>query len=128
MRHVLTYLIHSTGSAIWIYGPPRSQLAAIPGDYKICMYENHRMAFEPLCYRIDAAEAYSAVEDFEAPVVVFAKGGLQYHEHRVVISVGDPIDDTHNYRGIQFSHAVYTIERPTPWFVLCTAVYYWWLS
>lgn len=110
-------LLPQIGSAIWIYGPPRNQLATIPGDYKICLYENHRLSYNPICYRVNVTEAYVKIEDLESPVAIFAKGGLQHHEHRVVISVGDPTGDTSNYQGIQFSHAVYTIERPTQWFV-----------
>ncbi|KAJ1306915.1 hypothetical protein OPQ81_007898 [Rhizoctonia solani] len=106
--------IEFEGSAIWLFGPPRSQLTAIPGDYKICLHENHRMVFEPVCYRIDVAAAYST-SNYDSPVVIFAKGGLPYRKHQVVVSVGEPEDETHMYRGIQFSHAVYTVERPTPW-------------
>lgn len=107
--------IQFEGSAIWLYGPPRAQLAGIPPEYKICLYENHRLASDPVCYRVSVAEAYSSVEDRDESVVIFAKGNLQYHEHRVVVSVADPIDDASSYRGIYFSHAVYTITRPTPW-------------
>ncbi|CAE6382140.1 unnamed protein product [Rhizoctonia solani] len=103
------------GSSIWLYGPPRSQLQAIPVDHKICLYENHQMASDTVCFRVDVAEAYSFADDFDAPVVIFAKGGLQEHEHRIVVSVGDPVDEVDRHRGIQFSHAVYAIERPTPW-------------
>ncbi|KAB5587876.1 hypothetical protein CTheo_8681 [Ceratobasidium theobromae] len=103
------------GYAIWLYGPPRSQLTAIPVDYKICMHEDHHLALDPVCYRIDVSEAYSVAEDYDSPVEIFAKGGLQYQQHRVVVSVGDPINEATAYKGIQFSHAVYTIERPTPW-------------
>ncbi|CAE6428898.1 unnamed protein product [Rhizoctonia solani] len=106
--------IEFEGSAIWVYGPPRSQLTVIPGDYKICLHENHRMVFEPVRYRVDIAAAYSS-SAHDSPVVIFAKGGLQYHKHQVVISVGDPRDEMSRYQGIEFSHAVYTIERPTPW-------------
>jgi hypothetical protein len=73
-----------------------------------------------VCYRVNVAEAYSAAENYDEPVVIFARGGLQYQAHRVVVSVGDPIDETEVHRGIHFSHAVYTIERPTPW----SALYY----
>jgi hypothetical protein len=103
---------------VWLYGPPRAQLPAIPPDYKVCLYENHRLGSDPVCYRVDVAEAYLAAEPYDEPVVIFAKGGLQYQEHRVVVSVGDPMDETRVYGGIQFSHAVYTIERPTPWSAL----------
>ncbi|KAH7335170.1 hypothetical protein B0J17DRAFT_65525 [Rhizoctonia solani] len=103
------------GSAIWLYGPPRSQLPGIPVDHKICLYDNHRAATDTVCYRVDIAEAYSASDDYNAPVVIFAKGGLQDQEHQLVVSVGDPIDEVDKHQGIQFSHAVYTIERPTPW-------------
>ncbi|CAE6382105.1 unnamed protein product [Rhizoctonia solani] len=106
--------IEFEGSAIWLYGPPRRELTTIPGDYKICLHESRRMVFEPTCYRVNVAEAYSS-SDYDSPVVIFAKGGLQYYKHQVVVSVGDPEDETHRYQGIQFSHAVYTIERPTPW-------------
>ncbi|KAG8679253.1 hypothetical protein FRC08_017103, partial [Ceratobasidium sp. 394] len=86
-----------------------------PPDYKICLYENHRLASDQVCYRVNVAEAYSSVEHYDEPVVIFAKGGLQHQHHRVVVSVGDPVDNARVYQGIQFSHAVYTIERPTPW-------------
>ncbi|CAE6474391.1 unnamed protein product [Rhizoctonia solani] len=72
------------------------------------------MVFEPLCYRVNVAAAYSAA-GYDSPVVIFAKGGLQHQKHQVIIAVGDPDDETRSYQGIQFSHAVYTIERPTPW-------------
>ncbi|KAG8748338.1 hypothetical protein FRC10_005885 [Ceratobasidium sp. 414] len=96
------------GSAIWLYGPPRAQLASIPPDYKICLYENHRLASDEVCYRVDVAEAYSSAEHYDEPVVIFAKGGLQHQHHRVVVSVGDPIDNARAYLGIQFSHATLT--------------------
>ncbi|KAG8762323.1 hypothetical protein FRC11_009848 [Ceratobasidium sp. 423] len=102
-------------SAVWLYGPPRSQLFTIPAEYKICLHENHRVASDVLCYRVNIAEAYSAEDDYEAPVVIFAKGGLQYHEHRMTVSLAEPIGELDRYQGIQFSHAVYTTERPTPW-------------
>ncbi|CAE7151037.1 unnamed protein product, partial [Rhizoctonia solani] len=110
-----TMTIKFQGSSVWIYGPPRSQLTATPVDHKICLYENHRVASDTVCYRVDVAEAYSLAEDYDAPVVIFAKGGLQDQEHQLVVSVGDPVDEVDRHRGIQFSHAVYTIERPTPW-------------
>ncbi|KAF8605928.1 hypothetical protein BDV93DRAFT_521271 [Ceratobasidium sp. AG-I] len=103
------------GSAIWLYGPPRAQLSGIPPQYKICLHENHRLASHPVCYRVNVAKAYSAVEDRDEPVVIFAKGDLQYQAHRVVVSVADPVDNTYAYEGLYFSHAVYTIARPTPW-------------
>ncbi|KAF8686753.1 hypothetical protein RHS04_00006, partial [Rhizoctonia solani] len=103
------------GSAIWLYGPPRSQLQAIPMDYKICLYEIRSMASDAVCFRVDVAEAYSFADSFDTPVVIFAKGGLKNCEHRIVVSVGDPVDEVDRYRGIQFSHAVYATERPTPW-------------
>lgn len=114
---LLDLLFLQQGYAIWLYGPPRSQLTAIPVDYKICMHEDHHLALDPVCYRIDVSEAYSVAEDYDSPVEIFAKGGLQYQQHRVVVSVGDPINEATAYKGIQFSHAVYTIERPTPWSV-----------
>ncbi|KAJ1306916.1 hypothetical protein OPQ81_007899 [Rhizoctonia solani] len=107
--------INFRGSAIWLYGPPRSQLPAIPVDHKICLHENHRVASDIVCYRVDVAEAYSAAEDYNSPVVIFSKGGLQDHDHRIVVSVGDPTGEVDKHRGIQFSHAVYTTDRPTPW-------------
>ena len=108
---------YNAGSAVWIYGPSRAQLSTIPPEHKVCLYENHHLALDPFCYRVDVAEAYSAVDDRDEPVVIFAKGDLQYQEHRVVISVADPIDETHAHEGIHFSHAVYTTARPTPWSV-----------
>ncbi|CAE6440340.1 hypothetical protein ACGC1H_003580 [Rhizoctonia solani] len=110
-----TMTIKFQGSSIWLYGPPRSQLPATPVDHKICLYENHRVASDIVCYRVDVAEAYSVAEDHDAPVVIFAKGGLQDQEHQLVVSIGDPVDEVDKHRGVQFSHAVYTIERPTPW-------------
>ncbi|CAE6464906.1 unnamed protein product [Rhizoctonia solani] len=107
--------IELQGSAVWLYGPPRSQLPAIPVDHKICLQENHRVASDTICYRVDVAEAYSIAEDYNAPVVIFAKGGLQEQEHQIVVSVADSVDEVDKHRGIQFSHAVYTIDRPTPW-------------
>jgi hypothetical protein len=76
------------------------------------------MVSDTICFRVDVAEAYSFADDFDAPVVIFAKGGLSDHQHRIVVSVADPVDELDRHRGIQFSHAVHTIERPTPWFVL----------
>ncbi|CAE6436269.1 unnamed protein product [Rhizoctonia solani] len=108
-------IIDFEGSAIWLYGPPRSQLFTIPVEYKICLRENHRVTSDVLCYRVNIAEAYSDEEDYESPVVIFAKGGLKSHEHRIVISIADPIGELAQYQGIQFSHAVYTTERPTAW-------------
>ncbi|KAG9095244.1 hypothetical protein FRC07_011123, partial [Ceratobasidium sp. 392] len=102
------------GSAIWLYGPPRAQLTTIPPDHKVCLYENHRLASNEVCYRVNVSNAYSEAERYDEPVVIFAKGGLQHQQHRVIISIGDPTDNTQSYLGIQFSHAVYTIERPTP--------------
>ncbi|CAE6464226.1 unnamed protein product [Rhizoctonia solani] len=108
-------IIEFEGSAVWVYGPPRSQLFTIPMEYKICLHQNHRVAPDVLCYRVNVAEAYSAEYDYEAPVVIFAKGGLQHYEHRVVLSLAEPIGELDSYQGIQFSHAVYTTERSTPW-------------
>ncbi|CEL61721.1 hypothetical protein RSOLAG1IB_04471 [Rhizoctonia solani AG-1 IB] len=107
--------INFQGSAIWLYGPPRNQLQAVPVDHKICLYETHPMVSDTICFRVDVAEAYSFADDFDAPVVIFAKGGLSDHQHRIVVSVADPVDELDRHRGIQFSHAVHTIERPTPW-------------
>ncbi|GAB1518162.1 hypothetical protein RhiTH_001221 [Rhizoctonia solani] len=73
------------------------------------------MASDAVCFRVDVAEAYSFADSFDTPVVIFAKGGLKNCEHRIVVSVGDPVDEVDRYRGIQFSHAVYATERPTPW-------------
>ncbi|KAH7335171.1 hypothetical protein B0J17DRAFT_65522 [Rhizoctonia solani] len=72
------------------------------------------MVFEPFCYRVDVAATYSTA-GYDSPVVIFAKGGLRYQKHQVVVAVADPDDETRSYQGIQFSHTVYTIERPTPW-------------
>ncbi|CAE6407176.1 unnamed protein product [Rhizoctonia solani] len=108
-------IVEFEGSALWLYGPPRSQLFGIPVEYKVCLHENHRMASDVACYRVNIAEAYSAEYNYEAPVAIFAKGGLQHREHRLVVSVAEPIGETDHYRGIQFSHAVYTTERSTPW-------------
>ncbi|KAG8684769.1 hypothetical protein FRC08_013501, partial [Ceratobasidium sp. 394] len=107
--------INFEGSAIWLYGPPRANLPAIPPDYKICVYESLYTASSRECYRVNVAEAYSAAENYDEPVMIFAKGGLRYQKHQVVVSVGDPANQTRVHLGIQFSHAVYTIERPTPW-------------
>ncbi|QRV88983.1 hypothetical protein RhiJN_17001 [Ceratobasidium sp. AG-Ba] len=114
-HQLVSVAVEFEGSAVWLYGPPRAQLPAIPPDYKICMHESHAMASDEICYRVNTAAAYSAAERYDEPVVIFAKGGLRYQNHRVVISVGDPIDNTQTHLGIHFSHAVYTIERPTPW-------------
>lgn len=84
----------------------------------MCLYENHHSAPHPVCYRVDVTKAYSEVSDQNEAVVIFAKGGLQHQSHRVVVSVADPIDDTYAYKGLYFSHATYTIARPTPWCVL----------
>ncbi|KAF8605938.1 hypothetical protein BDV93DRAFT_569389 [Ceratobasidium sp. AG-I] len=113
-QHV-TLTLEFKGSAIWVYGPSRAQLSLIPPEYKVCLYENHHLASEPLCYRVDVAEAYSTVANRDEPVVIFAKGDLQFQKHRVVVSVADPIDNTRTYEGICFSHAIFTTTRPTPW-------------
>ncbi|CUA78055.1 hypothetical protein RSOLAG22IIIB_02670 [Rhizoctonia solani] len=113
-HQLVSMTIEFEGSAIWLYGPPRSRLTAIPSDYKVCLQESHRMAYDPICYRVDTAEAYSASE-YDSPVVIFAKGGLQHQKHQVVVSVSDPEDEVRKYQGIQFSHATYTVERPVPW-------------
>jgi hypothetical protein len=106
------------GSAIWLYGPPRSQLFTIPVGYKICLRDDHRVAPDLLCYRVNVAEAYSGQDDYESPVLIFSKGGLKLQEHQIVISIADPIGELAQYQGIQFSHAVYTTERPTQWSVI----------
>ncbi|QRV74201.1 hypothetical protein RhiJN_02215 [Ceratobasidium sp. AG-Ba] len=103
------------GSAVWLYGPPRAQLTAIPPDYKVCLQSRHALGSDESCYRVDIAAAYSAAGGYNEPVVIFAKGRLQQQMHRVVVSVGDPIDNVRTHAGVQFSHAVYAIERPTPW-------------
>ncbi|QRW03149.1 alpha/beta hydrolase family protein [Ceratobasidium sp. AG-Ba] len=107
--------IEFNGSAIWLYGPPRAQVAVTPPDYKICIRQAHPMALNEACYRMDVTKAYLAAERYNDPVVIFAKGGLQYQSHRVIVSVANPTGDPRKHFGIQFSHAVYTIERPTPW-------------
>ncbi|KAG8701256.1 hypothetical protein FRC09_005476 [Ceratobasidium sp. 395] len=103
------------GPAIWLYGPPRGNLPAIPPDYRICLSEALYPASTRECYRVNVAEAYSMANNYDEPVVIFAKGGLRYQKHQVEISINDPTDETKEHLGIQFSHAVYTVERPTPW-------------
>lgn len=122
MRWAANIGLYNVGSAVWIYGPSRAQLSVIPPEHKICLYEDHHLASEPVCYRVDVAEAYSVAEDLDGPVVIFSKGDLRYQEHRIVISVADPIDETSVHEGIHFSHAVYTNARPTPWSVPHTVV------
>ncbi|QRV88972.1 hypothetical protein RhiJN_16990 [Ceratobasidium sp. AG-Ba] len=116
LNHQLVSMnIEFEGSAIWLYGPPRAQVTVIPPDYKICIQQAHPMVLDEACYRIDIARAYLTAERYDEPVVIFAKGGLQYQSHRVVVSVADPIGSTRTHLGIRFSHAIYTIERPAPW-------------
>ncbi|KAG9125793.1 hypothetical protein FRC07_006193 [Ceratobasidium sp. 392] len=103
------------GSSIWLYGPPRANLPTIPPDYKICLFESLYPSSTRECYRVNIAEAYSVAHSYDEPVVIFSKGGLRYQKHQVTVSVANPTDETKSHLGIQFSHAVYTIERPTPW-------------
>ncbi|KAL5633123.1 hypothetical protein ACGC1H_003572 [Rhizoctonia solani] len=103
------------GTDVWVYGPPASQLAQTPPDYEICLYESYHITPKSQCYRTNVAEAYSASEDKDKPAVVFARGQLRNDRHLIVISVADPVDDTHEFNGIRFSHVVYTNDRPTPW-------------
>ncbi|CAE6515082.1 unnamed protein product, partial [Rhizoctonia solani] len=102
------------GTDVWVYGPPLAELTELPPDYKICLYESYRLSSEHNCYRINVTRAYSASTKDE-PAVVFARGRLSNSQHRIVISVADPINSLQAYNGIKFSHAVYTTERPTPW-------------
>ncbi|EUC59801.1 transmembrane protein, putative [Rhizoctonia solani AG-3 Rhs1AP] len=103
------------GTDVWVYGPPASQLAQPPPDYEICLYESYHTAPKSQCYRTNTTEAYSASEDKEEPVVVFARGQLLDDQHQIVISVANPVDGDQEFNGIRFSHVVYTNERPTPW-------------
>ncbi|CAE6402030.1 unnamed protein product [Rhizoctonia solani] len=107
--------IEFKGSDVWVYGPPLSQLAKLPPDYKICLYEKYNFSTKPDCYQSNITAAYYANKDEDRPVVVFARGGLQHHQHRIEISIADPVDDLQDYDGIKFSHVLYTTERPTPW-------------
>ncbi|KAJ1306925.1 hypothetical protein OPQ81_007908 [Rhizoctonia solani] len=103
------------GTDVWVYGAPASQFLELPPDYKICLYESYHLSSKSQCYQTNITEVYSASTNVDRPVVVFARGGLQNHEHRIVISVADPVDDLRAYNGVKLSHVVYTIERPTPW-------------
>ncbi|CAE6464911.1 unnamed protein product [Rhizoctonia solani] len=107
--------IEFRGTDVWVYGPSSGQLAEFPPDYKICLYESYHLSSKSQCYQANITEAYSASGDEDEPVVVFARGELQDHEHRIVISVANPVDNIQKYNGIKFSHAVYTAERPAPW-------------
>ncbi|EUC59799.1 hypothetical protein RSOL_323570 [Rhizoctonia solani AG-3 Rhs1AP] len=106
--------IEFQGTDVWVYGPPLNELVEIPPDYRICLYESYRFSSKYQCYQTNVTEAYAA-SDKDRPAVVFARGRLANNEHRIVISVADPVDDIQAYNGIKFSHAVYTTERPTPW-------------
>ncbi|KAG8712637.1 hypothetical protein FRC11_014637, partial [Ceratobasidium sp. 423] len=107
--------IEFQGTDVWVYGPSSSQLAEFPSDYKICLYESYHLSSKSQCYRTNTKEAYSASKDEDEPVLVFARGKLQNHPHRIMISVASPMNKTQAYSGIKFSHVVYTSERPTPW-------------
>ncbi|CUA78046.1 ATP-binding cassette sub-family A member 6 [Homo sapiens] [Rhizoctonia solani] len=107
--------IEFKGTDVWVYGPPLSQLAELPPDYRICLHESYHVSSKHQCYQINIAKAYSDIGDEDEPVVIFSRGQLQDQHHRIVISVADPVDDIRAYTGVQFSHATYTISRPTPW-------------
>ncbi|CAE7053246.1 unnamed protein product [Rhizoctonia solani] len=105
--------IEFQGTDVWVYGPPLSELREVPPDYKICLYESYRLSSAQYCYNTNVTAAYSA-SNHDQPAVVFARGRLANNQHRIVISVADPVNEL-TYNGIKFSHVVYTTERPTPW-------------
>ncbi|CAE6440294.1 unnamed protein product [Rhizoctonia solani] len=107
--------IEFKGTDVWVYGPPLSRLTELPPDYKICLHESYYLSSKYQCYQINITKAYSATEDEDEPVLIFSRGQLQGHQHRIVISVADPVDSLQAYNGIQFSHVIYTTSRPTPW-------------
>ncbi|CAE6413145.1 unnamed protein product [Rhizoctonia solani] len=107
--------IEFQGTDVWVYGPPLSELTGPLPDYKICLYESYHLSSKQQCYQTKTQEAYFASRGEGEPVVIFARGQLQDQQHRIVISIADPVDDLKVYDGIKFSHLVYTTERPTPW-------------
>jgi hypothetical protein len=113
--HKLSELVR-TGSAIWIFGAARKDLQAPPVDHKICV--STAFGRHPECYRVDVAEIYNGVTDDTVPVPIFAKGYLPEDKHRISISIADPTHWMAAQSGITFTHAVYTVERPTPWYVI----------
>ncbi|EUC59802.1 transmembrane protein, putative, partial [Rhizoctonia solani AG-3 Rhs1AP] len=114
-HQLVSTTIEFKGTDVWVYGPPLNQLTELPPDYKICLHESYYLSSKHQCYQINITKAYSATEDEDEPVLIFSRGQLQDHQHRIVISVADPVDSLHAYNGIQFSHVIYTISRPTPW-------------
>ncbi|KAG8733378.1 hypothetical protein FRC11_006723, partial [Ceratobasidium sp. 423] len=116
LNHQLSSVtIEFQGTGVWVYGPPSSQLAELPPDYKICLYESYHHSSKQQCYHVNTVGAYYGSKDEDEPVVVFARGQLPDNQHQIVISVADPVDNLQAYSGIKFSHVVYTSERPTPW-------------
>jgi hypothetical protein len=101
-----------SGSAVWIFGSPLSELRALPADHKICIYTQSE---EDECFRVNATSAYLATSDDSSPVLIFAKGYLSNVDHRISISLADPTDDLSS-SGLTFTHATYTIDRPTTWY------------
>ncbi|KAH7335160.1 hypothetical protein B0J17DRAFT_65047 [Rhizoctonia solani] len=103
------------GTDVWVYGPPLSELTGPLPDYKICLYESYHLSSKQQCYQTKTQQAYFASLGEDEPVVIFARGQLPDQQHRIVISISDPVDNLKAYDGIKFSHLVYTTERPTPW-------------
>ncbi|CUA78351.1 hypothetical protein RSOLAG22IIIB_13085 [Rhizoctonia solani] len=105
------------GTDVWVYGPPAGLMAELPPDYKICLHESYQIAPKSQCYRINIPEAYSTSEDRKNPVIVFARGQLQNHQHQIIISVAnpEPMGNTQEFNGIKFFCALYTTERLVPW-------------
>ena len=102
---------------MWIYGSPYRELQESPVDYKVCLDAVDTTFSE--CFRVNTTEAYleATLRDGpDAPVVVFARGQLLDRDYRVTISIADPVDIWSRLKPvIDFTHAVYTVQRLTPW-------------
>jgi len=103
----------NTGSAIWIFGSGRRSLPVAVADYKACVHKF--MGEKPECFRVNMTEAYLNAMDDDSYVLIFAMGNLPHTDHRILISLADSADEASPSIGITFTHAVYTVERPTPW-------------
>ncbi|CEL61201.1 hypothetical protein RSOLAG1IB_09834 [Rhizoctonia solani AG-1 IB] len=105
------------GSAIRLYGPPRSQMFAAPitTKYRICLHESYGILSDIVCQQINISELYSLENNPESPVEIFAKSGLQYWEHRIWAFTTCSVDDPDHHKDFQLYYATYATE----WSPLC---------
>jgi hypothetical protein len=124
------YLFHYTvkfrplsGSAIRLYGPPRSQMFAAPitTKYRICLHESYGILSDIVCQQINISELYSLENNPESPVEIFAKSGLQYWEHRIWAFTTCFVDDPDHHKDFQLYYATYATEWSPLWFVVLAA-------